>query len=165
MKFVLYPMKLNTTKGINHLKVQLEKHLILFAFSFLFLAGSKAQNISNTAYATVSATIVTEMGGVEKLDDIKFFGLQSGSESTLTGNSGVNIIGSSNTYSITIPSTNITVKKKGSNETMAIGSIKINSENTRNQIFTINAALNISDNQASGIYTSTTPLMVIINYN
>ena len=165
MNFILYPMKLNINKRIDHLKIQLEKHLILFAFSFLFLACSNAQNISNTAYVTASATIVTETVGVEKLADIDFSGIQSGSENTLSGYSAVNIIGSSNAYSITIPSTSITVKKKGSNETMAIGSIKINSENTHNQIFTINAALNISHNQASGVYTSITPLMVIVNYN
>jgi len=162
-------MKPHRNKNLNYSrKVHTVKYLFLCVLSFLILTGIKAQNPPNSAYATASATIVTEMAGIEKLDDINFANIHAVSKSRrINGNAALNITGSSYAYSITLSSEEITVKKNGSNVTMEVGSVTISlSEgNTGDNTLEINAAINADNNQAAGAYTSTTPLTVIINYN
>lgn len=80
-----------------------------------------------------------------------------------------NIIGNSYAYSITLPVTDILLTKKGNDEAITIGSFNITSTksglNVDEQLIVLGAMLNVNAFQAEGIYTSKTPLTVIVNYN
>lgn len=155
----------NITK-LNLLSFRIEKGIILSAISFLLLTGSKAQNVSNTAYATASATIVTGMAGIEKKGDINFTDIKQGSENMITGNSGLHLFGYENSYSISLSATTFSVRKNGGNETMKADLFTIMPDaGSSNQSFTIYAAFNAMDKQAAGVYTSIEPVTIIVNYN
>lgn len=159
-------MKPHTFKTLNiKKKVQINKPIVLFALSFLFLCGAKAQQPGNKAQAIASATIVSDMVGAEKSGDINFSSMNTGAaSSTISNNAFLNITGSNYAYSVSINAANIVVKKDGSNDTMEVGSISINSTGG-DQALAVTADIKIGENQLAGNYTSTEPLTVIINYN
>lgn len=80
------------------------------------------------------------------------------------------VTGKSNyTYSITLPSEAITINDAGSNS-MTVGSWTSTPTSTGTLIggtstLFVGATLNVSASQTPGVYTSATPLNVIVNYN
>lgn len=142
---------------------QIQINFILITLFLLFHIPGSSQNIHNTAYATATATIITEMAGVEKLSDITFTGRV---ESHITENAALNIIGTNNAYSVTLSSDDIILKEKATDEIRQIDSYKIcSSEANIDQTLAIPADTGSDTKQSAGKYTSLTPLAIIVNYN
>lgn len=152
------------------------KNFSLLVFCFLIFPVIYGQElISNAASTTASATIINEMLGVEKLDNINFTKKQTGTIPSLelqqdlveTNSAFIKIIGTEYDYSVTIPSTEILVKESETSQTMNIGSFAINYsyENTNDKMLHISASLHVSKSQATGTYSSNIPLTIIVNNN
>ena len=151
--------------------MQIVRCLYLFALCLFIAFGSQAQE-GNTATATATATIVTDMAGIQKLSDINL--KENQITSTLNNNTSsltsvsfpLKVIGDSK-YSISIATDNIAVSKNGSEETIALTSLHIESSSdiTSNSNLNIYATLDKSSKPSFGAYTSATPVTLIINYN
>lgn len=174
-----YPMKPQSIKTLNPLsKVQIAKHIFLFVLSFLVLSVVNAQqNKQETATAIVTATIVTEMIGATLFENMSFANIKSNqtshkelnSTSISKGTASFNIIGNSYAYAITLPARDILLTKKGSTDTMKVGSFNITSTkaalNSGEETLVIGAILNVNTFQTNGNYNSETPFTVTVNYN
>lgn len=141
----------------------LRKAIPLIAFSGLICMQLNAQKLQNVTYATASATIITEMAGAEKLDDIHlaniFPGTISSSFNAITV--PLKIINNDYAYSVSAPA-KITTQKKEGPETIILDSFTINI--SANKTLKISCRAN-SSNAACGVYTSTSPVNVTIHYN
>ncbi len=122
-------------------------------------------NFGNVAVSAVAGTVVlspasgrTKTGGVT-LPIIS--GTISAASFNVTG------LGSY-TYTITLPSTPLTISS-GAN-TMTVNSFTSTPSGTGTlsgglQVLNVGATLNVGVNQAAGVYTSATPFAVTVNYN
>ena len=122
-------------------------------------------NFGNVAVSAVAGTVVlspasgrTKTGGVT-------LPIVSGTISAASFN--VTGLGSY-TYTITLPSTPLTISS-GAN-TMTVNSFTSTPSGTGTlsgglQVLNVGATLNVGVNQAAGVYTSATPFSVTVNYN
>lgn len=166
--------------------------LKFFAFAFVLLALSAGTFAQVTGTATATATIVTPIAianaGDMNFGNVAVSGLAGtvilAPASTRTATGGVtlpatagtvtaahfNITGTANaTYVITLPSTATTVTS-GAN-TMSVNAFLSTPSGTGAlsaagaQTVNVGATLNVSANQAAGLYISGTPFSVTVNYN
>lgn len=156
-------------------KMQILISPILFAFSFMIFSAANAQQNQNTASAYASATIVTEMAGASRLEDMNFDNIQSNSadqkviSDSNNNPASFNIISDNYAYSITLPANDILLTKNGGVEKMEIGSFNVISTKAGSiggeEMIVINAVLNVKAFQAEGNYSTETPPAVTVNYN
>ena len=168
-----YPMKPHPIKTLVS-KVQI-KLAFLFALSFLVASVSNAQNGSKAASAIITATVVTDMAGASRFEDMNFTSVKSNNTHQKLNSGSANnsaatfkIISNSYAYSVTLPASDILLTKNGSDDTMKIDSFHIVSAQALNpgeETLTIGAVLNVKAFQAEGNYTSETPVAVTVNYN
>jgi hypothetical protein len=151
-------------------------YLTIVALTFLTVPAAYGQQyISNTSSATASATVVNEMLGVEKMNNINFDNISVKSSSAVEfqkgsvkmNNSFIKVFGSDYEYSITIPTTEIVLQEAKTSKTMKIESFSIEyaAENSFDKAVFISANLSVHNKQAAGRYTSITPLTIIVNNN
>lgn len=159
-------MKPDTRITPNKLKVQIEKHVILSALSFLFLVSCHSQSISGNVCATASATVVTEIISVEMAREINFIGMHQIYKKKVSVNPWLKIIAYDNAYSISLSASDITIKKNGSAETIDLTLFAFeHCTDSGIRIFTMDATLNTGNKQQSGGFTSITPLAITVNYD
>jgi hypothetical protein len=122
-------------------------------------------NFGNVAVSAVAGTVVLTPAGVRtKTGGVTLpvvAGTISAASFTVTG------LGSY-TYTITLPSTPLTISS-GAN-TMTVNAFNSTPSGTGTlsggtQVLNVGATLNVGVNQAAGLYTSATPFTVTVNYN
>lgn len=122
-------------------------------------------NFGNVAVSAAAGTVVLSPAGVRtKTGGVTLpivAGTISAASFTVTG------LGSY-TYTITLPSTPLTINN-GSN-TMTVNSFTSTPSGTGtlsggSQVLNVGATLNVGVNQAAGLYTSASPFTVTVNYN
>jgi len=184
----LNPTSNNSKKKLNTMK----KLSIVITLIALFSIASLTVNAQVTATATASANIVTPIN-LTNAGDMNFGNVAVSSTggtvilapaSTRTATGGVTlpfvpgtvtaaqfaVTGTpSYTYSITLPSTATTVTSGANTMTVdAFTSIPAATgtlDAAGTQTIDVGATLNVTANQASGIYLSGTPFDVTVNYN
>ncbi len=122
-------------------------------------------NFGNVAVSAVAGTVVITPAGVRtKTGGVTLpvvAGTISAASFTVTG------LGSY-TYTITLPSTPLTISN-GANA-MTVNAFTSTPSGTGilsggSQVLNVGATLNVGVNQAAGLYTSATPFSVTVNYN
>lgn len=170
----------------------MKKSISILAGAIVFLAFSSKTYAQETATATATATIVTPIS-ITKTVDINFgnVAVQStnggtvvlstaGARTTTGGVTLPAVTGTvtaasftingegSYTYAITLPSTAHSISD--GTHTMTVTSFVSNPSGTGaltagTQTLKVGATLNVSAAQAAGVYTSSTPFDVTVNYN
>ena len=169
----------------------MKKLLALFVVVLGFSAVSLAQS-TKTATATASATIIKGLT-ITKTAEMSFGNLTVGSTAgtvvltpagtrtspdlTLFGGTttaaSFNVVGDFNaSFTITLPTTDHVIKLTTGPETMIVNAFNSNPaagisalSPTGTSTITVGATLNVLANQAPGLYQSTTPFDVTVNYN
>ena len=163
----------------------------ILALAFVAFVFSTSVNAQSTASATASATIISPIT-ITKTVDLDFGNVAAsalagtvtidpaGNRSTTGGVSlpvipgtvtaaSFNVAGQANyTYAITLPASvtitngtdNMTVNGFTSTPTPT-GTLDV----TGNEVLNVGATLNVGASQAAGLYTTTTPFDVTVNYN
>ena len=143
----------------------------------------------STANASISACITDVVGAAVSSSDINFknfsFGSNSGTiklnskniversslikSGTLTQEFSFAIIGNNYTYTITLPSSSILLKRKAGNETIQADMFNIilttKEPDKYSQTLCISTTLIIPAIQLPGYYTPINPLLFIVHYN
>lgn len=165
-----------------------------FLVTFILFASLTTHTFAQaTASASVTATIVTPIS-ISKTVDMNFGNVAvTGTAGTVvldpagvrTKTAGVTlpattgtvtaasftVSGQGNyTYTITLPSTDYTITRNSGSETMIVNAFTSAPTGTGaltsgSQTLTVGATLNVSANQAAGIYTNGTGFNVTVNYN
>ncbi len=157
-------------------------------FCFLLLPGINSFG-QGTAVATASATIVAPNDTLKletfysasfstywKADNIQSCGnevfLQKGNiksfVATIPDKASFNITGSNYCYYITLPPSDIILKRDRGWETITITSFQLSHNagtNTINPSLALTATVIINTNPIPGTYTSITPISITVNYN
>ena len=164
------------------------KKLIIIIFLFGIFSAGHAQ-VSATATAT--ATIITPIA-ISKTIDMNFGNVAVGSVAgtvvltpsgvrsktggvtlpIVTGTisaASFNVTGlGSYTYTITLPSTPLTISSGGNSMTVTAFTSTPSGTGTLSggsQTLNVGATLNVGVNQVAGLYTSAAPFQVTVNYN
>ena len=157
----------------------------------LLLATAHHLRAQSTARASVSATIVTPISAAKE-EDLNFgsfavraqpgtielnpFGLRQTTggvkwleNGAMPNVAALTIFGGNEAYAVTLPSTPIVIMRKGSLQTMSVGSFTIAASqhirNTGSLRLAIGATLYVNTVQLAGHYISTIPFPVTVNYN
>jgi hypothetical protein len=166
----------------------------LFVLGMLLMGFGVSANAQVTASASSTATIVTPIG-ITKMVDMNFGNvavsgtagsvvLAPAGTRTIVGGTTLPTVGGtitaasfdvvgqgSYTYSITLPTTDLTLTRTGFSETMVVNAFTSTPSGTGAlnvggaQTLKVGATLNVSANQVAGTYTSLTPFDVTVNYN
>lgn len=130
--------------------------------------------LTASATATVSANIVSPVGAT-KMEDMSFsrFSIATGKPTEISQNvepALFNIIGDPGSYSISLQTDPIEIKRKDGKETIKINSFTIlpllqNKAKAGTRTLAIGATLNLSKTQAEGTYVSLTPYTVTVDFN
>ena len=163
-------MEPSPIKTLN--KVQIA--LFLFALCFAGLSVNAQQNNQRTSSAIATATIISEMVGVDQFESMNFTDIKDNQSSRNNrnsmanqGNASFSVISDNYTYALTIPDEDILMTKKGCADTIRICSLSIvrDSSHHGRDRHLIGGVLTVNTFEIDGYYKTENPLIVTVNYN
>ena len=171
------------------------RKIILSVLAIVMVAGFLSKAVAQTtatASATATATIIAPIAISKTGTDMNFgnvikgagtiivapAGTRSGTAALLPGTQAGTVTAAvftvsgegSNTYAITLPSTDYTITRASGSETMIVNAFTSSPSSagtlsSGSQELRVGATLNVSSGQVSGVYTNATGFNVTVAYN